>query len=175
LRYISLLVLLLACACQRLPEVYPPPEQRHPVEGNIGERASMMIEMRDPIAPTHFVQDIKPKLEGGYWRWTGKKPTLKILLVKAQGLKFVSDFTVYEACLKQTGPVTITFTIDGQTIDKQTYTTPGYKHLDKPVNPEWLQTGVPTVISAEIDKLYHDPSDGADLGFILTKIGFERE
>jgi hypothetical protein len=169
------LALLLTTSCKRLPESYPPPEQRHPQEGNIGGRASMMLEMNDPNAGLHFVQDISPKLEGGYWRWTGKRPTVKMLLVKTQGLKFSTDFTVYEGCLKQTGPVTITFTIDGRVLEKQTYTTPGYKHIEKPVDPAWLQTANPTVIGAEIDKVYLDPSDGAKLGFILTKIGFERE
>jgi hypothetical protein len=157
-----------------MPEWYPPPPQRQPLTIPEPPAGSMMVNMNDLDAPAHFVKDISSTLEGATWRWTQKRPTLKILLVKTQGLKFATDFTIWEGTLKQTGPVTISFFVDDKLLDNVRYDTPGYKHFEKPVDPAWLQTGTDTLVSAEIDKVYVDPGDKATLGFILTKMGFER-
>ncbi len=134
-----------------------------------------MVNMNDEDVREHIVSDVGIGLEGGSWRWTGRRPTLKVLLVKTGGLKFVADFTVSPDTLKQTGPVTISFNIGDKVLDKSRYDTPGYKHLEKAVDPGWLQTAADTVYSAEIDKLYTAPEDGNKLGFILTRMGFERQ
>jgi hypothetical protein len=169
------LLLILTCACDRTPISYPPPEQRHPIEAQApAMRASMMVNMNDDDAPLHFVQDIGATLEGSTWRWTKKRPTLKVLLVKTKDLKYVVDFTLPDVTFQQTGPVTISFFLGDRLLDKIRYTKPGYQHYEKPVDPAWLQTASETVLSAEIDKMYKDPHDGAVLGFILTRIGFER-
>ena len=171
-----LLVFTLATySCNRLPESYPPPEQRHPTEGVSLLRASMMVNMNDQDAEAHFVKDIGLKLEGGYWRWAQKQPTVKILLAKTQGLKFTTNFTLYEGCMAQTGPVVISFRIGDKLLAKERYTTPGYKHFEKPVPADWLQTSAETLVSEEIDKVFVSPEDGVKLGFILSNIGFERQ
>lgn len=136
---------------------------------------SIMVNMNDEDAAERFVKDISLKLESATWRWTQKRPTLKILLTKTRDLKFAADFTIWEGTMKQTGPVTISFFVDGRLLDKVRYDTPGYKHVEKPVDPAWLQTAVETMVSAEIDKLYVDPADRTVLGFILTRMGFERQ
>lgn len=175
IRYALFLLILANCACEHPPESYPPPEQRHPIEGPALNRASMLVNMNDEDAKEHFVKDISDKLEGGSWRWTGKRPTVKILLVKTQGLKLTSDFTIWEGCLAQTGPVHVSFFIGDQLLGKVRYDTPGYKHFVTPVDPAYLQTAKDTLVSAEIDKVYKDPQDGTVLGFILSNIGFERQ
>lgn len=134
-----------------------------------------MVNMNDADAPSHIVSDVSPTLEGDTWRWTKQRPTLQVLLAKTGGLKFVTDFTVLEATLKQTGPVTISFYIGDKLLEKVRYDTPGFKHFEKPVEPGWLQTANDTTYSAQIDKLYVSPEDGAKLGFILTRMGFERQ
>ena len=134
-----------------------------------------MVNMNDADAEAHFVQDIGLKLEGGQWRWAQRRPTVKILLVKTQGLKFTSDFTLYKDCMQQTGPVTITFRVGGHVLDQVRYQQPGYQHFEKPVDPGWLQTSTETLVSEEIDKLYVSPEDGVKLGFILTNMGFARQ
>lgn len=134
----------------------------------------MMVKMNDEDAPAHFVKDIGHKLEGGSWRWCEKRPTVKILLVKTQGLKFSTDFTIWEGCLKQTGPVSISFFIGDKLLDKVRYDTAGYKHFEKAVDDAWLQTADETLVAEEIDKVYVDPQDGTKLGFILTNLGFDR-
>lgn len=145
------------------------------MEGRPLLRASMIVNMNDEDAESHFVKDIIHALEGGSWRWCEKRPTVKILLVKTQGLKFTTDFTIWKGCLEQTGPETISFYIGDKLLDKVRYDTPGYKHFEKRVNPAWLQTSEDTLVSEEIDKVYVDPHDGTKLGFILTNLGFVRE
>lgn len=176
LRFLPLPLLLTTCACERLPEWYPPPAQRPPITDTfVRNRDAMLVNMNDGDAPEHFVRDIEPKLEGGRWRWTQKRPTIKILLSQTQGLKLVCEFTIWEGTMAQTGPVTISFFVGDKLLQSIHYDTPGYKHFAKPVPPEWLQTSTDTVVSAEIDKLYKDPADGGTLGFILTSLGFERQ
>lgn len=169
------LLLILTCACNRGPVYYPPPEQRHPVEAQApAMRASMMINMNDDDAPLHFVQDISSALEGSTWRWTKKRPTVKLLLVKTKDLKYVVDFTLADATMQQTGPVTVSFFVGDRLLDKIHYAKPGYQHYEKPIDPAWVQTVTDTLVSAEVDKTYKDSRDGAVLGFILTRMGFER-
>lgn len=169
------LLLLFTSACQRQP-YYPPPEQRQPPgEETAAIRASTMINMNDEDAPEHLVQDISPTVEGGSWRWVKKRPTVKVLLVKTRGLKLSADFTLWEGAMRQTGPVTMSYFIDNKLLDKVRYDTAGYKHFEKPVDFEWLQTAADTTVAMEIDKLYVDPADHTQLGFILTKLGFERQ
>ncbi|MDP8981900.1 MAG: hypothetical protein M3O35_15055 [Acidobacteriota bacterium] len=162
----------LLCACYRLPDSYPPPEQRHPVSGANLKIATLMVDMDAPDASAHIVKDI---LDGhDSWRWTGKHPTVRELLLTTQDVKFSTDFTLWDQAMKQTGPVTISFFIGDRLLDSVRYDTPGYKHFEKPVPPDWLQTVTDTLISAEIDKIYVAPQDGAKFGFILSRMGFTR-
>jgi hypothetical protein len=170
-----LLLVILMCGCDRATVSYPPPEQRRPIEAQApAMRASMMVNMNDDDAPSHFVQDISTTLEGSTWRWTKKRPTVKLLLIKTRDLKFVVDFTLPDVTMRQTGPVTISFFVGNRLLDKIHYDKPGYQHYEKAIEPASVQTANETVVSAEIDKIYKDPGDGAMLGFILTRMGFER-
>lgn len=133
-----------------------------------------MIEMNGPDAPLHFVRDISPDLQGGSWRWTQQEPTLKILLLTTKDLKYSADFTLWDQAMRQTGPVQISFLVNGRTLGSNRYATPGYKHFEKPVPPEWLRTDTETVLAARIDKLYVAEQDQARFGFILSRLGLSR-
>jgi hypothetical protein len=52
------------------------------------------------------------------------------------------------------------------------YTTPGQKHFEKPVPRDWLPTGAEATLAIKLDKMYKSPSDGAQFGIILQRIGF---
>ena len=173
LRYLPIVGLLVLASCARPPEYYPPPEQRTPIEGaDPGGAPEVLIGMGDTNATAHFVKDISLGLEGGSWRWTGQRPTLRVLLVTTKNLKFMTDFTLWEGAMTQTGPVTMSFYVGDHLLDRVRYETPGYKHFEKPVPAEWLQTATDTEIAMEIDKVYVSPNDGAKFGFILSQIGF---
>jgi hypothetical protein len=164
------------CSCARYPESYPPPEQRHPAEGANPDSESMLLEMSSPGASRHIVKDIDIDLAGpsNLWRWTKQNPTVKILAVTTQNLKLAIDFTLWDIAFRQTGPVELTFVVNGRRLDKIRYSTPGEKHFEKPIPPDWLASDVESTISVSIDKLYIAPQDGAKFGFILSRIGFSR-
>jgi hypothetical protein len=170
---IALLLVCFLCACSRPPEVYAPPEQRHPFERADPAPAKMLIDMHDADADTYVVKDVGHGSATDYWRWTGQRPTLKVLLVRTQNLKFVCDFALPDVPMRQTGPVKISFFVGDHLLDQVRYTKPGQQHFEKPVPKEWLQVSNETEISAAIDKLYIAPEDQAKLGFILARMGFE--
>ncbi len=88
-----------------------------------------------------------------------------------RALKYVIDFTLPEVTFKVTGPVTITFLVNDHVLDKVRYTAQGHQHFEKMVPPGWVELGQYAIAGAEIDKVWVSPTDGARLGFILSRIG----
>jgi len=170
-RILPVALLILLSACERYPDSYPPPEQRHPSEEkNAGY--SMVVEMSDPGVEWRLVKDIYPPLEGVPWRWTGTQPTVRILAARTDHLKLMADFSLWPTAFKQTGAVELTFDVNGHALDKIRYTSPGDKHFERPIPPDWLMTDVESIVSIHLDKLYTAPEDGKKFGFILSRIGF---
>jgi hypothetical protein len=171
LRILCIVGLALLCSCERYPESYPPPQQRQPAEGpNPGP--SMLVEMSSPDASRHIVKDVENGAPGDLWRWTNQQPTLKILAQTTDKLKLSVDFALWAEAFKQTGPVELSFFVNGHLLDKIRYTSPGNKHFEKPIPPEWLASDTESTVSVAIDKLYTAPQDGKKFGFILSSIGF---
>ena len=173
LRYLLFLPLLVLTACHREPEWYSPPAQQHVIANPDPPRSSLMVDMTDVDVDDHVVSDVGPSQGSTPWRWARKRPTFKILVLQKKNLKFTTDFNLWDESMKHTGRVTISFFIGDKLLDKIAYDTPGDKHFELPVNPDWLTTEADTLICAEIDKVYTSPSDGAKLGFIITRMGFE--
>ena len=174
IRLACLLVCLLCLAgCDRLAESYPPPAQRHPVEGlNPGPEA-MMVEMSDPDASLHIVKDIYGPTDPS-WRWTSQNPTVQLLVPSTENLKLSADFAIWDDGFKTTGPLEIAFLVNGRPLDKVRYTSPGLKHFEKPVASDWLSADADTTVAMSIDKLYVAPKDGVRFGVILQRIGFKK-
>jgi len=133
----------------------------------------MMIDLGDPDAPTHFVKDIEDG--GGAWRWTGQRPTLKILVFAREHISLSADFTLWETALQQTGPIQLSFFVNDHLLDKVRYAEPGYQHFEKPVPADWLTVDSESTVGFAIDKMYTAPEDGKKFGIILTRIGFEQK
>jgi hypothetical protein len=165
-------VLCLA-ACDRPPEVSAPPEQRHPVEGFNPGPDAMMVDMSDPDASLHVVKDIYPPANPS-WRWTSQDPTVQLLVLSTENLRFHADFAIWDDGFKVTGPLEITYLVNGKTLDKVRYATPGEKHYEKPVPPDWLAVDADTTIGMSVDKLYVAPTDHAKFGVILLRMGFKQ-
>jgi len=87
-------------------------------------------------------------------------------------VKLVVDFAVAKETFDATGPVTISFFVNDRLLEAVRYDQPGDKHYEKLVPAGWLRPDAMTTVAAEIDKLYRAPQDGAELGFILTRVGF---
>jgi len=133
---------------------------------------NLMVDMGSPDVSTHIVSGIGGDLHDGSWRWTGRSASLRLLATQTSGLKYCADFSLWDTAMLQTGPVTLTFLVNGKILDRVRYTTPGAKHFEKPVPAGWLSAAADTVLSAEIDKVYVAPLDGAQFGFILSRMGF---
>ncbi len=172
MRFVPGLLALLVCGCVNIPDVYAPPQQRKPLSVEDSSPLKSFINMNEVAAPVHFVRDIAPAVEGGSWRWARKSPTLMFSVPSTKHMKFSADFTISGHTLKETGPVTMTITINGHELDKTTYSTEGDRHFEKPVPEDWLRTKAENVVTMEVDKVYVAPSDKVVLGFVLTRAGF---
>jgi len=66
------------------------------------------------------------------------------------------------------------FLVNGKLLDKIRYETPGTKHFEKAVPPDWLSADADTTIGMSVDKLYVAPKDGVRFGVILVRMGFKQ-
>jgi hypothetical protein len=163
---VSLCVTL--AACDRTPW-FAPPEQR-PSLGGFPNHAARVVEMEGRDADRRIVRDILP-LTDAPWRWTGQRPALKIRVRADENLKYTIDFTVPQITFKDTGPVSVAFTVNDRLLERVRYTEPGFKHFEKAVPPDWLPVDAYAIVGAEIDKLWTDPGSGRKYGFIITRMG----
>ncbi|MCC7154837.1 MAG: hypothetical protein IT161_09710 [Bryobacterales bacterium] len=163
---------LLLAGCTKIETVYAPPIQRVPANEWAKGRLKPFITMDSPDAMDHVVEQVVPALESGLWRWTLQKPTFQFMLPETKGMKLRVDLTVPELTLKQTGPVTIQFFVQGRLLDRLTIDKPGDHRFLKPVPEDWLGTEMPVVVRLEIDKMWKSPVDGIERGFIVTRLGF---
>lgn len=162
-------LMLLACSCREPQLEFAPPRQRPPLE-NFKTPPARVVNMSDPDAPSRFVRDITG-VATPTWRWTGPRPTVRVRVRTTENVRYVIDFTIAQTTFKDTGPVTLTFIVNDHVLDRVRYATPGQKHFEKSVPPEWLEPGKDAIAGAEIDKVWVSKDDGARFGFILTRIG----
>ena len=167
----SLACLLLASCGAPAPESYAPPLQRRLPPGPEPRPVGSFVSMSDPDADAHILRDISRVAEGA-WRWTYQRPELRFWVDSTAHQKLAADFTIAAGTFKTTGPVTVSFFVNGKLLGKQRCPKPGHYRFEKAVPAGWLRTDDFTVVAAEADKLWVSPADGARLGFILTRIGF---
>lgn len=163
---------LLLVGCAQIPDSFVPPVQRKPLDTVDPLPVKHFVNMGDPNAAAHFIGDISDALEGGSWRWVRKRPTLRFGLDSTVGIKLKVDLTVPGQILKETGPMTISFQVNGRLLEKIRYDKEGTYEFLKPVEPGWLKKGAENVVTLEADKVWVSPSDGAVLAFILMRAGF---
>ncbi len=174
-RFALSLVFLPLVSCVTMPETYAPPIQREPIESARPYRAQRVIAMGDPDAEAFVVKDIaKGGAEGGVWRWTQKRPTVRVVLRSTDNQKLVADYTIPDVTFAQTGPVTLDFYVNDQKLDSVEVKKAGQQHFEKPVPAEWLKAGADNLVAIEINKMYVSPQDQSTLGFILARLGLSQ-
>jgi hypothetical protein len=131
---------------------------------------AMMVSMENPDADLVIVKDIYPGT-GISWRWTNQEPTVRVLVLSTENVRFSVDFGLWEDAFKITGPVEVSFLVNGKLLDKVRYTTPGGKHFEKPVPADWLDANTEVNVALSVDNLYVAPRDGAKFGVMLTRLG----
>jgi len=165
-----LAAMLSSSACQNMPGPFAPPVQRQPLEDFRPYRMSAIVDMADPGIEKSFVQDIT-SIGAESWRWTGKRPTLRVRMRSGENVRYTIDFAIAEATLQVTGPVIVSFLVNGRVLDHARYTRTGGQHFEKAVPPGWVAANQDVTVGAEADKLWHPPEGGPDLGIILVRMG----
>ncbi|MBS1827230.1 MAG: hypothetical protein JST93_18075 [Acidobacteria bacterium] len=131
-----------------------------------------IISMDSPHVDNYIVRGVITREPGSSWRWANPKAELRFALSGTQGVKFTADFVIADETFKITGPVVMTFTVDGKPIGSARYDKPGEKHFETAVPAALLKEDEPMMVAAEVDKFYQSPQDGAQLGFLLIRMGF---
>lgn len=132
---------------------------------------SHIVNMNDPLAGAYIVRDISSAVEAGSWRWTGAKPELRIYLDEVHGLKFTADFTLPQNGFAHTGPVTISFFVNGKLLEKMRCDSAGARHFEKPVPEGWIEPRWVADVVMAPDKTWTG-DQGVTYGFVLTRAGF---
>src|SRR3954469_4752522 len=130
LRSYILLSIFLLSGCVNIPDSYAPPVQRKPLGGTEPNPVGPFVNMGELNATAYIVKDVADGAEAGSWRWARKRPELRFFLETNQHLRFKVDFSIAESLFKDTGPVTISFFINGKPFDTVSYPEPGEKHFD---------------------------------------------
>ncbi len=132
----------------------------------------MLVEMSNPFVWDYIVRDISETLEGGAWRWTYERPTLRFSVPQRRGLRVYFELSMPEAILQADGPKTIRFFVGDHQAGMIQVKKPGEVKWETPVLPEWIEPGKPTEISAITTPIYAPKYDMRHLGFILVRAGF---
>jgi hypothetical protein len=129
-----------------------------------------MVDISDRDSGPYYVADILAT-PGDPWSWTGKRPMVKVQPPRATHIRYVMDLAVAGATFDTTGPVTITFLVNGQPLESVRYTKSGEYHFEKEVPLAWVIESKTVEVGAEIDKMWVSPDGKGKLGFILTRVG----
>ena len=158
-------------ACSRQPVSFPPPVQRTalivPKSGELG----YFLSMADPGADRYLVKDVAS--EGpGTWRWVYDHPVLRFLVPDVTPLRFAMDFAIPERTFSETGPVTLTISINGQLLDRLRCEQPGEQHYAHDVPAGMLRPNAINLVAIDPHPVWVSKADGGRLGFILSRAGF---
>jgi len=114
--------------------------------------------------------DISP--DHGFRRWAFIHPELRFRLLDASRLKFTAEFAIPEVTYKVTGPVTVSYAVNGRTLGVLRCSHPGDFHLETPLPDGLVEPDKPIRVTFEANPRWISPEDGAQLSFLLRSAGF---
>ena len=159
-RIACVLSLLCLAACDRLPDSYPPPEQRHPVAGfnpAMGADA-MMVAMDSSDADLLIVKDIYES-KGISWRWTKQEPTIRIPLLSTENLKFSTRFRILARQLQNHRPARDLVPGEAQAARQSPlHHVPATSISKSRCRPIGCSGGNEATVALSVDKLYTAPT-----------------
>lgn len=161
----------LCVCCARLPESFPPPQQRAPLAVPPRGALGYFFSMADANADAYLVKDVAES-GPGTWRWVYDHPVLRFIVPDVPRLKFAMDFALPERTLRDTGPVTLTFTVNGKLLDRLRCEKAGEQHYAHDVPRALLHLGALNLVAIDPDPVWVSKADGGRLGFILSRAGF---
>ena len=165
-----LLPLVFCAGCAHLPESYPPPEQRKPLTLPSPAGFGYFLYTSDPNAGAYLVRDFTGN--PGTPRWAHSHPVLRFFVPAAPRLRFAMEFALPERTFRETGPVTLTFRLNGVVFDRHRCETPGQQHYLHDVPPGLVRGSAINLVAIDPDPVWVSKDDGDRLGFIMTRAGF---
>lgn len=172
IRRILLLLMgaMLSVSCGRQPGVYAAPPQRSIDLGGDPDGARAFVHMDDPQADDYLVHDISP--ERGFRRWAFTRPELRFRVKDVRHLVFTAEFAIPEVTYKVTGPVTVSYAVNGRTLGTVRCDHAGDYRLEKPVPDGLVEPDKFVRVTFEANPRWVSPEDGAQLSFLLRSAGF---
>ena len=163
-------VTLLTVACGRQAGVYAAPPQRSLDLGPDPDGVRSFVKMDDPMAEDYLVRDISP--ERGFRRWAFVRPEMRFRLSDVRHLTFTAEFAIPEVTYKVTGPVAVSYAINGRTLGGLRCDHAGDFQLRGPVPDGLIESGKFVSVTFEAKPRWVSPDDGAQLSFLLRSAGF---
>ncbi|MEO8597349.1 MAG: hypothetical protein ABI759_28785 [Candidatus Solibacter sp.] len=161
---------LLTVSCGRQPGVYAAPPQRSTDLGTDPDGTLAFVKMDDPQAPEYLVRDISP--EAGFRRWAFVYPELRFRVNDASHLTFTAEFAVPAVTFKTTGPVNVTYAVNGTILGTLRCVRAGDYEIHQPVPAGLVEAGKFIRVTFEATPRWVSPDDGAQLSFLLRSAGF---
>jgi hypothetical protein len=133
------------------------------------------VNMGDPRVAGQLVDGFYG-VEAGAWRWTAKQFSVKLkspegAVQKGAILRFV--LTVPPPVIEKSGSVTLTASVEGQTLAPETYSAAGQYTYQRDV-PASLVGGADTMVSFQLDKsMSPGGMDKRDLGIVATTVALK--
>jgi hypothetical protein len=165
------LCFLLCAGCSSLPDGFPPPPQRPPVESPPGLSLGYFVSMGDPESDRYIVQGFASRSEGA-WRWAYEHPVLRFWGPDLEHVHFFMDFAIPERTFRETGPVTLTLSLNGEVFDHLRCAEPGQHSYSHEAPAGLLLKNALNLVSIQPDKFWVSRDDGTKHGFILVRAGF---
>jgi len=128
--------------------------------------------MSNPNAAAYIVEGIADATEGSGFRWAFAHPVVRFLVPRMEHPRFVMDFALPERTFRQTGPVTLSFAINGQPLDRARFDHAGQQHFERDVPLALLHFDSVNLVSIQPDRVWTSPEDGAKLSFVIARLGF---
>jgi hypothetical protein len=156
--------MLLLSGCSRLPESFPPPRQAAALAPD------PMAAMSDANAGDYIEEGFREKSEGP-WRWAHEHPVLRFHLPLLPRAKFHMTFALPEQTFRLTGPVTLTFSVNGHVFDRARYDKAGEQQYTHEVPAEFLKPDATNLVAIDSDRAAV-PNPPEKLTFVLIRAGF---
>ena len=126
--------------------------------------------MADPESDRYVVQGFAARSEAP-WRWAYDHPVLRFQGPAMVRVRFFMDFAIPERTFRETGPVTLTLSLNGEVFDHLRCSQPGQQQYSHPA-PGNLRRNAMNFVSIDPDKVWVSKEDGTKFGFILARAGF---
>ncbi len=157
-----------APACKRQSTSPPAVETAQP-----GPLLSV-VTVSDPAGSAQLVKGFYA-LEGNAWRWTARKFSVALKPppgADQNGARLSMKLTVPEGGFKQTGPITVSASVNGLALTPEAYSQPGDYTYTRDV-PAAALKGDAVAVDFSADKGFTPPGDARDLALIAVSIGLQ--